>query len=169
MRFVKITVNSKNNLKQSNAPKRPGAGTIVIGVIIAIFAVVILRGFSNDQHQKAVYQAAHPTPPPGGWSKRDGKHLYTLLMKMFAPALANSGLYSLAVFDTRGDVIFDDAANTAVVPASVLKLVVADSTLNDFGADYRFTTSFMGAHPIQQDGTLDGNLWFVPSGDPSLR
>ena len=137
--------------------------------MIAIFAVVILRGVSNDQTREAEYRAAHPTPPPGGWARGDVKKLNVALNKMFAPALANSGLYSLAVMDTRGDVIYDNAAATAVVPASVQKLIIADATLHDFGPDYRFTTSFVGDRPMGQDGTLQGNLWVVFSGDPSLR
>src|SRR6185437_6326287 len=142
MHCAKIIVNSKSNLKQSNKNKRPPAGTIVIGVIIAIFAVVILRGLSNVQTEKAAYVAAHPTPPPGGWARADVKHLNVALNKLFAPALTNSGLYSLAVTDARGDVIYDNAAATAVVPASVQKIIIADTTLHDFGPDYKFTTSF---------------------------
>ena len=169
MRCAKINGNSKTSLKPQNNRKRPSFGSIAIAVIIAIFAVVILRGLSNDQTQKAAYQAAHPTPPPGGWARKDVAHLNEVLNRLFAPALANSGLYSLAVMDTRGDIIYDNAASTAVVPASVQKIIIADATLNDFGPNYRFVTSFAADRPISQDGTLDSNLWIVFSGDPALR
>lgn len=142
---------------------------MAIAAIIAIFAVVILRGLSNQQQEKAAYQAAHPTPPPGGWARKDVFHLNQVLNKMFAPALANSGLYSLAVMDERGDVIYDNAAVTAVVPASVLKIIIADASLNSFGPEHHFVTSFAADRPISADGILESNLWVVFSGDPALR
>lgn len=169
MRSAKITENSKNNLKPSNERKRPPIGTIVIAIVIAVFSVIILRGVSVDQHQKAVYNAAHATPPPGAWTPAERKKLNSILGKIFSPALGNSGLYSLAIVDARGSLVYDNAANTAVVPASVLKLIVTDASLNSFGSDYRFVTMLAGEHAVSQDGRLDGNLWLVASGDPSLR
>lgn len=142
---------------------------MVIVVVIAVFAVIILRGVSVDQHQKAVYNAAHATPLPGSWTPRERKQLGAILAKTFAPALNNSGLYSMAIVDARGSLVYDNGASTAVVPASVLKLIVTDATLNSFGADYRFVTALAGEHPVSQDGRLEGNLWLVASGDPSLR
>ncbi len=130
---------------------------------------VIIAGIVNDQHAKAVYEAAHPKLPPFAWSKSDRTRMDAMLAKAFAPVTAKSGLYSMAVLDARGNPIFGDNASGAVIPASVLKLIISEDALASFGPDYRFVTTLAGATAIGIDGTLDGNLWLVGSGDPAFR
>jgi D-alanyl-D-alanine carboxypeptidase/D-alanyl-D-alanine-endopeptidase (penicillin-binding protein 4) len=55
-----------------------------------------------------------------------------------------------------------------VAPASVQKLIVAASALDALGPRYRYHTIFAARDPAG-DGVLDGNLWLVGSGDPSLQ
>jgi serine-type D-Ala-D-Ala carboxypeptidase/endopeptidase (penicillin-binding protein 4) len=54
-----------------------------------------------------------------------------------------------------------------VTPASVLKLVTTAAALEMLGPDYRFQTKLMYSGYIR-DGVLDGDLWIVGGGDPSL-
>ena len=57
--------------------------------------------------------------------------------------------------------------HAAAIPASTFKLLVAVTALQMLGPDYRFETRFEaldGPH----DGTLDGDLYLVGDGDPSL-
>lgn len=65
--------------------------------------------------------------------------------------------------------IFDDRAQNAVAPASVQKLIVAATALDDLGPAYRYHTVFAAGEAIPQSGELDGNLWLIGSGDPSLQ
>lgn len=55
----------------------------------------------------------------------------------------------------------------ALTPASTSKLYVAAGALQQWGADYRFTTRFLGTGPVEH-GTLDGDLVFSGAGDPAL-
>lgn len=57
--------------------------------------------------------------------------------------------------------------NLQVTPASVLKLVTTATALEVLGTDYQFKTtlSYSGA---MKNGVLDGNLYIIGSGDPSL-
>jgi D-alanyl-D-alanine carboxypeptidase/D-alanyl-D-alanine-endopeptidase (penicillin-binding protein 4) len=87
----------------------------------------------------------------------------------FAPAVAGAKAWSFAVVDGRGDTIYDQRAGRAVAPASVQKLIVAASALDALGPAYRFHTLFAGRTGIGDDGTLNGDLWLVGSGDPSLQ
>ena len=166
---MKTIENSKKSSSGSKRSKAPPLGLIAFGVIIALFASIIIAGVVNDQHAKAVYEAAHPKLPPFAWSRSDRKRMDAMLTKTFAPVTAKSGLYSIAVLDARGNPIFGDNAGGAVVPASVLKLIVSYAALESFGPEYRFVTTLAAANPVGGNGTIDGNLWLVGSGDPAFR
>lgn len=53
-------------------------------------------------------------------------------------------------------------------PASTTKLLTEGTALALLGADYRFRTRVYRTGPIAPDGTLDGDLVLVASGDPNL-
>lgn len=55
---------------------------------------------------------------------------------------------------------------TLLVPASVAKLVTLATAVEAVGWDYRFETTLLGTGPLV-DGTLQGDLLLVGSGDPS--
>lgn len=69
----------------------------------------------------------------------------------------------------NGRTIFDDRAQSSVAPASVQKLIVAATALDDLGPAYRYHTVFAAGGAIPQSGELDGDLWLIGSGDPSLQ
>ncbi len=58
-------------------------------------------------------------------------------------------------------------AQNAVAPASLQKLIVAATALRRLGSAYRYHT-ISRPQGIGDNGVLDGNLWLVGSGDPSL-
>ncbi len=64
------------------------------------------------------------------------------------------------VFSVNGDKLF--------VPGSTTKLLTMGSALGLLGADYRFHTRVYRTGPIRNDGTLDGDLVLVASGDANL-
>jgi serine-type D-Ala-D-Ala carboxypeptidase/endopeptidase (penicillin-binding protein 4) len=87
----------------------------------------------------------------------------------FAPAVAGASGWSFAVIGSGGRSIFDDRAYRAVAPASVQKLIVAAAALDALGPSYRYHTLFAGENGIADNGALDGDLWLIGSGDPSLQ
>ena len=54
-----------------------------------------------------------------------------------------------------------------LIPASLSKLYVAAAVLRHYGAQYRFTTRLL-ADGTLHDGRLEGDLVFLPGGDPGL-
>jgi D-alanyl-D-alanine carboxypeptidase/D-alanyl-D-alanine-endopeptidase (penicillin-binding protein 4) len=64
------------------------------------------------------------------------------------------------VYSINGDKLF--------VPGSTTKLLTMGSALGLLGADYRFHTRVYRTGPIRSDGTLDGDLVLVASGDANL-
>jgi PBP4 family serine-type D-alanyl-D-alanine carboxypeptidase len=107
------------------------------------------------------------TPRP--WTIADRKRLKTELDDAFAPAIEGADRWSLAVLSADGQTIYGDRAYRAVTPASVQKLIVAATALDLIGSRFRFHTIIAGEHAIAPDGSLEGNVWLVGSGDPSFR
>lgn len=109
---------------------------------------------------------ARSIPAPPAWNGAQVGRLRSALDAAFEPALSDR--YSLVVLDAAGRVIYARRDRTAVIPASALKIIVADAALNLLGPAYRFHTVLAATH-APQDGQLDSDLWLVGSGDPSLR
>ena len=64
-----------------------------------------------------------------------------------------------------GKVIIDHRADVPVNPASTMKLITAFTAFKTFGSNYRWTTAFKSNGKVS-NGTLDGDLYWVGSGDP---
>ena len=67
-----------------------------------------------------------------------------------------------------GSVLAEYNASTRMMPASNLKLVTTGTALHAFGASYRFRTSLAYTGTIREEGTLDGDLYIVGGGDPTI-
>ncbi len=81
-----------------------------------------------------------------------------------ASALATSGI---AVVDGDGRPLFTRRERTPFAPASTFKVLVATAALQTLGPGYRFETRFEAADD-PHDGTVDGDVYLVGEGDPSL-
>ena len=66
-----------------------------------------------------------------------------------------------------GELIFS-GGDQPMIPASTAKLLTAAAALRALGPDWRFTTSLKAEAPPGGDGTLDGDLYVVGGGDPTL-
>jgi serine-type D-Ala-D-Ala carboxypeptidase/endopeptidase (penicillin-binding protein 4) len=114
-------------------------------------------------------RACAPSSAATSWSNGDRERLLRELQAAFAPAIGGAAAWSFAVVGADGRTIFDDRAHRAVAPASVQKLIVAAAARDALGASYRYHTLFAARDGIADDGALDGDLWLIGSGDPSLQ
>ena len=146
-------------------------------ILAAVFVTVVVRSCGHHapvtpqtiaEHHVSPIARVVATPPPR-WTPADVARLRASLSDAFAPAIGGTDGYSLAVIGADGRLLFDDGGDRAVTPASVQKLVVADTAMNLLGPHYRFHTIIAAKNAIGGDGTLDGNMWIVGTGDPSLR
>jgi PBP4 family serine-type D-alanyl-D-alanine carboxypeptidase len=64
--------------------------------------------------------------------------------------------------------IYTINADKLFTPGSTTKLLTEGTALELLGADFRFHTRVYRTGPITADGTLDGDLVLVASGDPNL-
>lgn len=67
-----------------------------------------------------------------------------------------------------GDSLYSKNINQPLVPASTLKVLTAEAALIFLGPEYRFSTQLLTDAKTVKDGILQGNLYVVLGGDPSL-
>lgn len=106
-----------------------------------------------------------PTPPADPHAALRAR----LLAVLADPGLAlPDGTVSVAIRDAAGRTVLDVEADRPLLPASTQKLVTAAAALQALGPDHRFVTQAVATGPVGDDGTLDGDLVLVGSGDPVL-
>ena len=87
---------------------------------------------------------------------------------MTDPVLKNA-TWGFVVYDPKTKkVISSYNENTPLVPASTTKLLTTETALNLLGENYRWMTQLEYSGEIDENGVLNGNLYIVGSGDPSL-
>lgn len=67
-----------------------------------------------------------------------------------------------------GEMLYTKNARSLFVPASTMKILTAEAALLLLGPDFTFPTTFMSDAKSVNNGVLDGNVYLVNSGDPSL-
>lgn len=67
-----------------------------------------------------------------------------------------------------GKVVYELNAQQLFVPGSTTKLLTEGTALELLGGDYRFHTKIYRTGPVKKNGTLDGDLILVASGDYDL-
>lgn len=75
---------------------------------------------------------------------------------------------SVSVRTAEGTTVLDHAATASLLPASTAKLATAAAALATLGPDFRYTTRVAAAGGPAPDGTVQGDLVLVGSGDPTL-
>jgi len=87
---------------------------------------------------------------------------------MTDPVLKNAN-WGFVVYDPKTKkVISSYNENTPLVPASTTKLLTTETALNLLGENYRWITQLEYSGTIDESGVLNGNLYLIGSGDPSL-
>ncbi|RQP13227.1 MAG: D-alanyl-D-alanine carboxypeptidase/D-alanyl-D-alanine-endopeptidase [Chryseobacterium sp.] len=84
------------------------------------------------------------------------------------PILRNAS-WSFSLYDpvTNREILsYND--RTPLLPASTTKLLTTETAYAMLGPDYRWNTQLEYSGEVGEDGTLNGNLYIVGSGDPTL-
>jgi len=87
---------------------------------------------------------------------------------MTDPVLKNA-TWGFVVYDPKTKkVISSYNENTPLVPASTTKLLTTETAMNLLGENYRWMTQLEYSGSVDENGVLNGNLYVIGSGDPSL-
>ena len=70
--------------------------------------------------------------------------------------------------DAAGNILAEYNPGQRMVPASNMKLITTGTALHAFGGDYRYQTELGYTGNIRADGTLEGDVYIVGGGDPTL-
>jgi len=173
MNYANSSVSFRRRSRRSRARKRRAAAiagllAFMVGVLLVAHAHSASSRLAPEVLPAPAVEQAVPRASFVAWSNVDRTRLSASLESAFAPAIAGAQGWSLAVVGGDGSIVYDDRAHDAVAPASVQKLIVASTALDALGPAYRFRTLFAGPQGIAGDGSLDGDLWLIGSGDPSL-
>src|SRR5690606_18149205 len=91
------------------------------------------------------------------------------LQSLFTDPALGHALWSAHVRSlATGDVLYALNPSQRLVPASNQKLLTVAAAAETLGWDYRFTTRVLATGTVDADGTLDGDLIAVGSGDPTI-
>lgn len=77
-------------------------------------------------------------------------------------------VWGLCVKDLQGNILVQHDAARRMAPASNRKLVTTGVALHAFGPEYRFKTGIGYTGEIREDGTLDGDVYIIGGGDPTI-
>lgn len=87
---------------------------------------------------------------------------------MTDPVLKNA-TWGFVIYDPKTKKIISSYnENSPLVPASTTKLLTTETALHLLGENYRWMTQLEYSGEIDESGVLNGNLYIVGSGDPSL-
>ncbi|ANF49396.1 peptidase S13 [Chryseobacterium glaciei] len=88
---------------------------------------------------------------------------------MMADPVLKNATWGFVVYDPKTKKIISSYnENTPLVPASTTKLLTTETALNLLGENYRWMTQLEYSGNVDENGVLNGNLYVVGSGDPSL-
>ena len=109
-------------------------------------------------------QAAPPNPPEAT------TRLYQELAAIFGRSSVGHAQLAVSVTSlTVGDTLFSLNERRMMVPASNQKLLTVAAAARRLGWDFRYTTRVLATGSVNADGTLDGDLVVVGSGDPTIN
>lgn len=95
-----------------------------------------------------------------------GNQLNYIINSVAAESNANIGVYVKSM--RHGDQLYARNIYKPLTPASTLKVLTAEAALLFLKPEYRFSTKLLTDAQTIKDGVLQGNLYVVLGGDPSL-
>ena len=84
------------------------------------------------------------------------------------PQIENASIGMKVINLESEKTLYNLNSNSSLTPASNMKLLTTGMALEVLGKDYRFETILSYDGKIDKDGILDGNIYIIGGGDPTL-
>ena len=89
--------------------------------------------------------------------------------KMQQDPVLKKANWGFVIYDTRTKkTVVSYNESKSFIPASTTKLLTTETAIGILGVKYRWTTQLEYSGKIDENGVLNGNLYIISSGDPSL-
>ena len=95
--------------------------------------------------------------------------LNSRISSMFTDPVMKNANWGFVVYDPKNKKIINSYNEKAsLIPASTTKLLTTETAMSILGKDFQWMTQLEYSGEIDENGVLNGNLYIVGSGDPSL-
>jgi len=154
-------------MRTRSIPFAVPAVALVLVVLIAFPGVAGEGESAARTEERAAGEGSARDPDVPAPSARYWNLFYIIDSFLARPDLRGLRIGMLVRSLETGEVLFEANADSAFIPASNMKIVTGAAALSILGPDYRFVTEVATDAP-EVETALDGNLYVVGSGDPSL-
>lgn len=138
-------------------------------VVQPVWMAVMLAGFAAGAVVPAGWaQVVDPAAAPEVCSSRPLAGLAADLDAIFDDPKYGCAFWGVRVERLDGEVLYDRLGHKRFTPASNMKVFTTAAALDLLGPDFTYETRVESLGTLRDDGTLDGDLIVVGSGDPSL-
>ncbi|WP_426477826.1 D-alanyl-D-alanine carboxypeptidase/D-alanyl-D-alanine endopeptidase [Chryseobacterium sp. CBSDS_008] len=146
------------------------AAVLASGLFLAQSTVSTVLYSQNYDNQKSSLNLPSPVTTMVEKTVLSAKELVDINVNtMMADPVLKNATWGFVVYDPKTKkVISSYNENTPLVPASTTKLLTTETALNMLGENYRWMTQLEYSGTIDENGVLNGNLYVIGSGDPSL-
>ncbi len=142
------------------------------GAVLGFGLVLSFSDTANATHHHKTHhfhQTAHAVyHPPHYQSVYNKSALSSEISRLIQGASGGASIGVTIKSMRSGDTLYAHNANRFFVPASTLKVLTAEAALLYLGPEFKFNTRIMTDAPSIDNGIVDGNLYLVHSGDPTL-
>lgn len=95
--------------------------------------------------------------------------LNSKISSMFTDPVMKNANWGFVVYDPKNKRVINSYNEKAsLIPASTTKLLTTETAISILGKDFQWTTQLEYSGEIDENGVLNGNLYIIGSGDPSL-
>lgn len=117
----------------------------------------------------AFAQDAVTAPPPSEPTAVRPPVLSEALAQLAADPIFTTATVGVEVVNAEtGERVYSNGGDTALIPASTMKLVTAAVALRELGPSWRYPTWVLADAPAGGDGVMTGNLYIKGQGDPTM-
>ncbi len=141
-------------------------GKMFLTILCCLITLLCLNSEAFAK-KKRHHKAAH-TKPQTVATVSGNDALTQEINRLIANVSPNLNVGVIVKSMRQDDVMYTRDDKNTYVPASILKIFTAESALLYLGSDYRFSTVFATDAKSTDQGVVNGNVYLVHSGDPSL-